>query len=80
MWEQADICTLCGAPGAYPSTTDVPFQRDGISVTFGGLPAVRCDACNDAAVHGPLVLELERLAEAAFDAIGKLPRTQPVAT
>ncbi len=69
MWEHADICTLCGAAGAYPPTTEVLFEREGLSVQFGGVPALRCDVCNDEAIHGPHVLELERLANAAFDAI-----------
>jgi len=63
------VCTLCGAPGAAPTTTTFVYADADASVTAAGIPATGCDACGDVAIRGPLALAIEDDARAILRAI-----------
>jgi YgiT-type zinc finger domain-containing protein len=62
-------CALCGADRAHSGVTDLVAGRNGIEVTIRGVPAYVCDACNDAAIPGPLAVVLSDSIEAIISAI-----------
>lgn len=66
-------CALCGADGARSGETTITAGRNGIQVQIRGVPAVLCSICGDAAVHGPLAVELSDAIERIIRAVEQHP-------
>jgi YgiT-type zinc finger domain-containing protein len=49
------------------TTTSLDFERDGATVQITGIPATYCAECEDLMLDGPLVVDLEALAQQMFD-------------
>ena len=71
------ICVLCGASDAAYGPTDLVAGRNGVEVVIRGIPAYRCDACDDVAIPGPLAVSISDAIESIISTIEQHRRQVP---
>ncbi len=65
---QLQHCVLCKGE-THEGTTSLEFEFEGVKIIIEGVPAMICDACDEAYINGPLGAAISRIADELAEAI-----------
>ena len=73
----SERCICCGSVGMEPATTSMVREIGSVSVTVEGVPAMRCQACDEISMEGKVAIPIDAAMLDILIAAGVASRPTP---